>query len=144
MTLQQMNLSKEFPRNIETLIKELHLRFQKKNPLDFHASRNRNVFLFKNHVVKIPSSPLGMLDNEWEGSVSTSPEYIDDPKWIQYPKTRLFYWKGIPVLFMERLEIGVVEGKGYHELPDWVMSVDGGQVGYNRQGRLLAYDYGLY
>jgi len=27
--------------------------------------------------------------------------------------------------------------------PDWVMSVDGGQVGVNRYGRLVAYDYGV-
>lgn len=30
------------------------------------------------------------------------------------------------------------------KLPDWINSVDGGQVGYNKKGLLLAYDYGLH
>jgi hypothetical protein len=40
---------------------------------------------------------------------------------------------------MEKLSFEGVP-RGYNNLPDWVMSVDGGQVGYNKKGELVAFD----
>lgn len=46
---------------------------------------------------------------------------------------------GVSVLVMEKLSFEGVP-RGYANLPDWVMSVDGGQVGYNKKGELVAFD----
>lgn len=87
--------------------------------------------------------------NDWEGSVFNSDGLKlkdNDPvdSCIQYPKTRLIYHNGIPVLFMEFVEHlnteGIIERFGNE--PRWVWRVDGGQVGANKDGRLVAYDYG--
>lgn len=45
--------------------------------------------------------------------------------------------KGVPTLIMEKVEHCRAD---YRDMPDWVMSVDGGQVGYNKKGELVAYD----
>jgi hypothetical protein len=96
-------------------------------------------------VVKLPRNFDGCTDNDWEGSVSNAPESRNDPLHVQYPKTKLVYVDDIPVVFMERIESltsRAIEERFGHE-PAWVFSVDGGQVGVNRHGRLVAYDYGL-
>ena len=46
---------------------------------------------------------------------------------------------GVSVLVMEKLNFEGVP-RSYRDLPDWVGSVDCGQVGYNRKGELVAYD----
>ncbi len=52
-------------------------------------------------------------------------------------KCKLIYVGGIPVLVME-----FVKQIPYKEMPDWADFIDCGQVGYNRRGNIVAYDYG--
>jgi hypothetical protein len=123
----------------------LHLRYARR-AVAAYSGRNRNVFVLGQRlVVKLPRSLEGYADNDWEGSVSNAPESLNHPEHVQYPKTRLAYVDGIPVVFMERIEAltgRAIEAR-FGQEPDWVASVDGGQVGVNRHGRLVAYDYGL-
>lgn len=103
------------------------------------AGRNRVVFQVNpKWVVKIPRNSAGFTDNDWEGSVSNSPESTEDD--IQYARTIMVYLEGCPLLFMEYVTQAEVK---YEELPDWVGFVDCGQVGYNASGKLVAYDYGI-
>lgn len=129
------------PKTTKRLI-YLHKKFFLRNPLDFHPSRTRNVFIYQKVVVKLPIDSLGFMANDWEGSISNTPESFNHPYYVQYPRTRLYYWKGIPILWMEKVEIADWTDKSYSDFPDWVGSVDCGQVGYTRKGRLVAYDYG--
>lgn len=126
------------------LVTYLHQRYEKRCLL-VHGGRNRNVFDLGKYVVKIPKNLAGFGDNDWEGSVSNSPESLGHDDYVQYPRTRLAYYKEVPIVFMEKVEPvtakEIVRRLGYE--PDWVNSVDCGQVGFNRKGRLLAYDYGL-
>jgi len=105
--------------------------------------RNRLVFLMKGYVIKIPITGYGCLDNDWEGSVSNTEESKNNQDYIQYPKTKLIYYKNLPILFMERVNTDIWNNKTYKDFPDWVGYVDGGQVGYTKDGRLVAFDYGL-
>jgi hypothetical protein len=111
-----------------------------------YGGRNRNVFhLGGNLVVKLPRNYDGFCDNDWEGSISNSAESLGHPHYVQYPRTRLAYYNNeVPVIWMEYVEYAsstrLIEEFG--EVPDWVYSVDCGQVGFTRRGRLVAFDYG--
>lgn len=97
------------------------------------------------YVVKIPRNWDGVADNDWEGSVSNCEEYPQSDYQVQYARTRMIYFMDIPVVFMEHVldsSSEEIRNKLGRE-PDWVWSVDGGQVGFNKQGRLVAYDYGI-
>ena len=124
------------------LFHQLHVRYSKRC-LGIFMGRNRNVFNFGRYVVKVPRNFYGVIDNDWEGSVSNSEDC--DPEDVQYARTRLAYWKDVPIVFMEYVEYAsnkeIAERVGH--VPDWTMSVDCGQVGFNRKGCLVAYDYGI-
>ena len=111
---------------------------------DYVIGRNRIVFMFATYVVKLPWTFDGIADNDWEGSVSNDPDEPYSDWQVQYARTRIHYEGEIPVVFMERVRplLGkdIVARFGYE--PEWVSSVDCGQVGLNRAGRLVAYDYG--
>lgn len=123
----------------------LHLRYAKRAIAAF-SGRNRNTFVLNDRlVVKLPRGADGCMDNDWEGSVSNSPESIDQDDYVQYPHTKLVFVEDIPVVFMQKIQPltsrAIKEKFGYE--PDWVFSVDCGQVGTTRFGRLVAYDYGV-
>ena len=124
------------------LFHQLSVRYSSRC-LSIFEGRTRNVFNFGKYVVKVPKNFYGVIDNEWEGCVSNSEDC--DPEDVQYARTRLDYWKGVPVVFMEYVEYASDEqiSKRLGYVPEWTMSVDCGQVGFNRKGRLVAYDYGL-
>ena len=115
---------------------------------EFSCGRNRVTVYLKNTVIKLPRGLDGVADNEWEGSISNSEDSYNNPDHIQYPRTRLYYIGVFPILFMERVKhasskeisnyLGTPTGSG-----DWTWSVDCGQVGFTRKGRLVAYDYGI-
>lgn len=122
-------------------IHELTIRF-KKRALQIDEGRNRRVFVFSKYVIKIPITYNGITDNDWEGSISNT---NDDPDEIRYPRTRLTYWEALPIVLMERVTLvttAAIKAR-LGSCPDWVNSVDGGQVGFTRDGRLVAFDYGL-
>lgn len=100
--------------------------------------RNRIVFKLKsgNYVLKFPLSNNGETDNDWEGSVCINNE---DPEEIQYPRTKWVCYEGFVCVVMDCINENIAN----YELPDWVSSVDNQQVGLNRKGRLVAFDYGL-
>lgn len=105
--------------------------------------RNRTVYVMGTYVVKVPRNLDGIADNDWEGSVRNG-AVIGEYSTI-YPKhKRLAYWKSIPVVFMERVVHAsskqIVKRLG--KVPPWVDQIDCGQVGFNRNGTLVAYDYG--
>lgn len=87
------------------------------------CGRNRATFISKHCVIKFPL-------NDWEGSVS-SPE-LAKGRWIKIDD--------FVCVIQEKLKM--VENFSYDTLPDWVGSIDGGQVGYDKKGRLKAFDFG--
>jgi hypothetical protein len=130
--------------DVHSRLRILHKRYGKR-AIEIYGGRTRNVFVFNKHVVKIPKNSDGCYDNEWESCISNSEEGLLHTKdYVQYTRTRLAYYERIPVLFMQRVvpmedaEIKTLFGF----VPDWVNSVDSGQVGTTIKGRLVAYDYG--
>ena len=126
-------------------LKELHERYAKR-AIEVYSGRNRNVFRMPGgYVVKIPTCMDGIADNDWEGSLSNSEEGTGfDIGYIQYARTRMGYYKDIPIVFMEYVEFlpSSKIKERYGKQPDWCWSVDCGQVGSNKYGRLVAFDYG--
>lgn len=116
-----------FEEDLRTLAEELGMPFA--------SGRNRTVFRSKcgEWVYKLPHNASGEMDNEyeahlWEVECEYSPEcYLDEVE-------------GVTVLKMEYVT-PVSNCKG---LPDWVNWVDCQQVGYTREGKLVAFDQGLY
>ena len=96
------------------------------------CGRNRATFFGKHCVIKFPLNDNGIADNDWEGSCSA--DYLAVGKWIEIG--------GFVCVMQEKL-IPIPENEfSYDNLPDWVGSIDGGQVGYDKKGRLKAYDFG--
>lgn len=133
---------KEFGKGYGPLFDRFHKRCK-----GFESGRTRCAFIFDRYVVKLPITQGGIGDNDWEGSVSNGPEQNEDEH-VQYARTRMHYYKGLeffPVVFMEFVQWArgaEIVAKLGHE-PDWVDCVDCGQVGFNRAGKLVAFDYGI-
>jgi hypothetical protein len=110
-----------------------------------HGGRNRIAFEFDTYVVKLPITLNGIADNDWEGSVSNDPDAEPNVWQVQYARTRLYYKGEIPVLFMEKVNYTTREEliDRFGKEPEWVSCVDCGQVGFNKGGKLVAYDYGI-
>lgn len=98
--------------------------------------RHRAAFLTPsgNFVIKVPIDEMGFVDNFREYRMWRQ---ID--KWM--PKEHLARCKlhqSSGILVMEAVDLA-------YEYPvdgtDWIGFIDCGQVGYNRRGRLVAYDY---
>jgi hypothetical protein len=128
------------------LLLPLYKRFLSRADHTFQGRNRTAIVLNDRIVVKLPMCYLGFEDNEWEGSVSNTPESFDDQNYEQFPLTRLTYQNKVPVLFMQKVhplnQQEIVDHFGSE--PDWVKSIDSGQVGITRFGRLVAYDYGCY
>lgn len=130
-------------QNLRIVQERLHERY-KERCVSMFEGRNRRVYVMRNgYVVKVPLNLGGITDNDWEGSVSPASQISSDWQ-IQYPKTRLFHVEEIPIVLMEFVEFAgedkIVERFG--RFPNWVYRIDGGQVGFNRLGRLVAFDFG--
>lgn len=94
------------------------------------CGRNRATFISKNYVIKFPLNDNGIADNDWEGSCSAS--YLARGRWIKID--------GFVCVMQEKLTI--LQGHELSDLPEWVNSIDGRQVGYDRKGNLKAFDFG--
>lgn len=123
------------------IIEALHRRYASRSRQVF-CGRNRNVFDMGRYVVKVPKNLDGFADNDWEGSVSNA---NDNPEEVRFARTRMVDFEEVPLVFMEYVEPASTETivARLGQEPDWVRSVDCGQVGFARDGRLLAYDYGV-
>lgn len=97
------------------------------------CGRNRAAFMSKHCVIKFPLNDNGICDNDWEGSCSAP--YLAKGRWIQID--------GFTCVIQERLTEIPADEFSYESLPDWVGSIDGGQVGYDKKNRLKAYDFGI-
>lgn len=116
------------------------INFYRKKYGEPMVGRTRAVFdRGDGYVVKVPINGEGFAANSRE--VLTSE--VEDP----YTPVADCYHdtvydassEGVSVLVMEKLSFEGVPNS-YSNLPDWVMSVDGGQVGYNKKGELVAFD----
>lgn len=84
-----------------------------------------------NWVIKLPIREKGKEDNEMEYFLfksGTRPA-------VQKAKCKLVYIKELPLLLMEFV-IPIDS-----DFPQWAFQVDNKQVGKNRNGRIVAYDY---
>lgn len=98
------------------------------------CGRNRMVFKLKsgNYVLKVPLNMAGGGDNYTECNKKTD---------FGFPvaKTRHVELEGFGCVVMEH-----IKHVSYDEciMPGWVGYVDCGQVGFNKKGELVAYDFG--
>jgi hypothetical protein len=105
--------------------------------------RHRQVYLTASHkyVIKFPYNDDGEQAN-WEEAY----EYANRIGRSYFPlaKCRAFRYDGITCLIMEAVQEpswGNDDFEPSKDLPDWTRSVDLRQVGWNRRGELVAYDY---
>lgn len=120
--------------------------------------RNRQVWRRGNYVFKFPLNQYGVSDNNHEAQVYQLS--LRKKLYCKYARCRLVLPWGT-VLVMEfagypgpgSRPVTNAEGKDdptYHyiswknNLPTWCNSIDCGQVGYNRAGKIVAYDYGIH
>lgn len=128
--------------NLNSVLTELDRRYRSRAS-EIHAGRNRRVYVMGTYVIKVPLNLNGVADNDWEGSVRNG-AFVSEYELV-YPKhKRMVYWRGIPVVFMEYVEPATSKQiiKQVGKVPNWVDRVDCGQVGFNKHGLLVAYDYG--
>lgn len=95
------------------------------------TGRNRAVYLLpgNRNVIKIPLNDEGVFQNEYEARSAKRDDWLY--RW-QKARCRLIF----PCLIMEYVELGP-----FSDLPDWSDYVDCQQVGKNRLGNFVAYDW---
>jgi hypothetical protein len=99
--------------------------------------RNRVVYqVSPEAVVKIPLNDYGMDDNSREAIWS---QRYGKGGYVPYAQCQIIWDTELPLL---RMELVTPCGVPWSELPSWCMSVDCCQVGYDLQGKLVAYDFG--
>jgi hypothetical protein len=95
--------------------------------------RTRAVFDMKDgNVLKVPFTDEGELANGYEYRAGQE----EDP-FIPVATNSWDKIDGVDVLVMEKVRTTSAK---YSELPDWVGYVDSAQVGYDKTGKLVAYD----
>lgn len=107
------------------------------------TGRHRQVWRRGDYVIKVPMSERGVHDNWHERRMWLKYRKSD---YIPYASCRLI---GNFFLLMEYAHnIGPLSDERGHipfnKLPEWASYVDSQQVGYNRHGQIVAYDYGVY
>ena len=98
------------------------------------VSRTRVVYIFEDHVIKVPLTDEGEFSNGLEVNTSKLQHLpIAKSEFI----TINHNGKEIEVMKMEKVQ---PVNADYKRMPDWVYRVDCGQVGLTRNGELVAYD----
>lgn len=114
---------------------DLHKRMVAKFGLP-EIGTSRAAYMSKTVVFKVPTTPDGFRDNDWEASLISIPD-------MPIARSRHLPNCDIPVVVMERVQPcgpqEIVDRLG--AVPDFVSAVDMAQVGWTRKGRLVAYDY---
>jgi hypothetical protein len=128
-----LDTEKELEEAVERVIS-----WAKKELLYVGVGRTRIVFLTPSQksVIKIPLSWDGMADNDWEYRTFTKNRKSGE---CVYAPCRPSSLLGFPVLLMRKLDLDIPP---VDQLPDWAGCIDCFQVGLDKEGRLLAYDYG--
>lgn len=123
------------------LILDLHRKLIDKYGMP-KLGTGRATYISKFCVFKLPVTLCGFRLNDWEGSVSSIGKK-GTPYYIPIARSKLIFIDDIPIVVMEKVqESSLSEIKSKLGLiPDFVSSVDMGQVGFNHKGQLVAYDY---
>ena len=87
-------------------------------------------------VVKFATCRRGWSCNDLEAFLFA--KYVSEKPTI-FARCRMIVLGGVECLLMEH--VNEINGFGTPGLPPWVSSIDCGQVGYTRRGKLVAYDY---
>ena len=97
------------------------------------AGRNRFVFRKpeSDWVIKVPINEYGMLDNDSEDI------YFHRHQTGFMARCKLIQLCDVPILVMEYVDINLEK----KDMPDWSAWVDCQQVGRNKNGKIVAYDY---
>lgn len=108
--------------------------------------RNRQVWRRGNYVVKVPLNEYGIGDNYHEAD--TYRRSLREKMPCKYARCRLV-GPNSTLLVMEYTKyVGPLSDQDgyivYENCPTWAYSLDCWQVGYNRAGEIVAYDYGLH
>ena len=102
---------------------------------DGMAANEREYKLYKKQVDHVQKSK----DKEYLKNMGLTPADPEDEDITKYAKCRLKYVDNIPILIMEKLDTSI---KWKNLLPRWTMYVDSSQVGYDKKGKIKAYDFG--
>jgi len=100
------------------------------------CGRTRAVFDMGNgYVIKVPIDYEGMMASSNEFSTFEMEDSF-------IPVAECYFSREFeqPLLIMEKVDTSRNRRPDYKDLPNWVGFVDGGQVGYDSKGRLVAYD----
>ncbi len=111
----------------------LSLSFWKEPFIFLGEGSQRRVYGHKNFVIKIPLDWDGLNSNDREARVYKS----TNDGWSRGIKRARCRLHPSGLLIME-----YVAPAHRKSLPEWACYVDCQQVGYNRKGQLVAYDYG--
>lgn len=112
--------------SVLALLNKLNKRYQY-----IGSGRNRAVFLTKNskNVIKVPLNYAGGSDN----FVETKKQDFGFP----IPRNKRIFIDDFCCVIMEYVE----PVKEWKNLPEWTSWIDCCQVGTNRKGEIVAYDY---
>ena len=127
-----------FSPNVRKLIYKIRINYE---PLG--NGRHREVYLLpsKKFIVKIPINIDGALANIAEYKYWKNREVIKEHYNVDLARCRLYQGSAFQdkLLVMEFIK-DKLDNEKY--LPSWAFKIDCSQVGRNRQGKIVAYDYG--
>lgn len=104
------------------------------------SGRHREVWrLPSGNVLKMPRGLDGKWANEREAKSWIDRDEIHERDLWKLARCRLI--PGTSILVMEYIRRYYDCGLEYHDLPKWAQHIDCAQVGYNRKGELVAFDY---
>jgi hypothetical protein len=128
--------------NLEQELQEIKRRFFKK--FGHGQAGNRRVVykISDKFVVKVPLNQDGIDHNKEERKI-----YLSSTKDnCRYARCYLFHDKDtsnlVPLLIMDI--VAPVQDDERQRLPEWTLSIDLQQVGYNKRGELVAFDYATF
>lgn len=106
-----------------------------RSPEDFKLigeGRNRLTYLSpsKKYVIKVPKNPEGIRNNFFEARDCKKDSWL-----YRNQKAKCRMWGYL--LVMEYVK----PVYNFWELPNWILTVDCQQVGYDRKGNLVAFDF---
>lgn len=100
------------------------------------AGRHRVGFKKGNVIVKVPKNDMGMIDNEKEYRLYRQGQK-KPKKYLPMAKNKILYIQGVPILYIEKLDIS----DRLEKYPRWAEQIDSLQVGKDKKGKWKAFDY---
>lgn len=101
------------------------------------SGRSRAVWRHGNYVIKVPLNEVGIHDNRYERNIFQR-RHQRGYDWGQWARCRLLG----AILVMQYVDTDSFHYADMKDGPGWTYNIDCLQVGYNRLGQLVAYDYG--